>query len=157
MTNDVTNKKMVVGFLFSGERVLLVQKTHPDWQAGLLNGVGGVIEKDETPHAAMVREFGEETKFKGEIDWRHFVTEIEPFGAYVYFFVAYLLIDSMKGYSWPLVNDADESLAWVHHHDLPHMRCVGNLNWLVPLALDWRGPRTVTVEVAGDIREQATW
>ena len=45
MTDDVTGKKMVAGFLFSGPRVLLVKKLKPTWQYGLLNGVGGVINE----------------------------------------------------------------------------------------------------------------
>lgn len=41
--------------------VLLVLKNRPDWQAGLLNGIGGKIESGETPDQAIVREFYEET------------------------------------------------------------------------------------------------
>jgi 8-oxo-dGTP diphosphatase len=53
----------VVGFMFSMNRdgVLLIRKNRPEWQAGKLNGVGGKIEDGETPRAAMVREFREET------------------------------------------------------------------------------------------------
>jgi 8-oxo-dGTP pyrophosphatase MutT (NUDIX family) len=84
--------RYVVGFALDEEEgtVLLVRKAKPEWQAGLLNGVGGKMEevcKDcyawkgerpdgydpdahahdpgtrrwETPVAAMVREFHEET------------------------------------------------------------------------------------------------
>lgn len=53
----------VLGFAFdlNTDGVVLIRKTHPDWQAGKLNGVGGHRKKDETAHAAMVREFEEET------------------------------------------------------------------------------------------------
>jgi 8-oxo-dGTP diphosphatase len=56
-------KKYVVGFLFSPNlaEVVLVLKNRPDWQAGLLNGIGGKIEDGESPHNAMSREFVEET------------------------------------------------------------------------------------------------
>ena len=52
-------------------RVLLIKKNRPDWQVGLLNGVGGKIEEiDKTPIAAMVREFCEETGVKTSMkDW----------------------------------------------------------------------------------------
>lgn len=52
-----------LGFAFSPDhsRVLLIKKTRPEWQAGLLNGVGGKVEQDESTHDAMVREFKEET------------------------------------------------------------------------------------------------
>lgn len=59
-------KHYVCGFCFgrytSGEPcVALILKTHPDWQRGLLNGVGGLVGPGETVHEAMVREFREET------------------------------------------------------------------------------------------------
>lgn len=56
----------VLGFMFdwNAEHVVLIQKTKPKWQEGLLNGVGGKIEEGETPYEAMVREFEEETGVK---------------------------------------------------------------------------------------------
>lgn len=53
----------VVGFLFSEEqdRVVLVLKNRPKWQAGLYNGVGGKVEPGELFDEAMIREFKEET------------------------------------------------------------------------------------------------
>ncbi len=55
-------KRMVVGFNFSKDRkkVLLICKKKPEWQKGLLNGVGGKVE-EETIETAMRREFEEET------------------------------------------------------------------------------------------------
>jgi 8-oxo-dGTP pyrophosphatase MutT (NUDIX family) len=43
--------------------VVLIRKNRPEFQAGLLNGVGGKIETErgESPRRAMVREFFEET------------------------------------------------------------------------------------------------
>lgn len=81
--------KYVVGFIFSedGKDVLLIRKTHPDWQKGRLNGIGGkadhwVEETEqtrrhiETPYAAMIRECEEETGLK--IDkWQNFLTCID--------------------------------------------------------------------------------
>ena len=53
----------VAGLLFNVEMsvVALVRKNRPAWQAGLYNAIGGKIEEGESPHAAMVREFKEET------------------------------------------------------------------------------------------------
>jgi 8-oxo-dGTP diphosphatase len=62
----------VVGFMFSEDKqfVALIEKNRPAWQAGKLNGIGGKIEKDETPRAAMRREFQEETGVNThEDDW----------------------------------------------------------------------------------------
>lgn len=56
-------KNYVLGFLFSEslEKVVLIKKNRPEFMKGLLNGVGGKIELDEEPLAAMQREFFEET------------------------------------------------------------------------------------------------
>jgi 8-oxo-dGTP diphosphatase len=55
-------KRYVVGFLFSPDlsKVVLIKKNRPDWQKGLLNGVGGKIEDNESSGHAMSREFFEE-------------------------------------------------------------------------------------------------
>ena len=57
----------VVGFLFDQNRshVLLIRKNRPTWQAGKFNGVGGHVEPDETPLAAMDRGFAEEAGLSG--------------------------------------------------------------------------------------------
>jgi 8-oxo-dGTP diphosphatase len=54
--------RYVLGFVFDStcRRVLLLRKKYPEWQKGKLNGLGGKIEADETPAAAMDREFREE-------------------------------------------------------------------------------------------------
>lgn len=51
------------GFMFSKEtrEVALIEKKKPDWMARKLNGIGGKVQNNETPAAAMVREFREET------------------------------------------------------------------------------------------------
>ena len=48
-------KKYVAGFMFSSDKseVLLVEKMSPEWQRGLLNGIGGKIEGGETPLEAI--------------------------------------------------------------------------------------------------------
>lgn len=53
----------VNGFCFTkdGTEVVLIHKKRPKWMAGMLNGVGGKIEEDESPFTAMTREFEEET------------------------------------------------------------------------------------------------
>lgn len=57
----MSRQEYVVGFLHDENRVALVKKNRPQWQDGLLNGIGGKIEKyDPTPLDAMRREFQEE-------------------------------------------------------------------------------------------------
>lgn len=64
----------VLGFSFTCDlrSVILINKTRPTWQAGRLNGIGGHIEKNETPTEAMVREFVEETGWAAAQDWQGF-------------------------------------------------------------------------------------
>jgi len=52
----------VVGFCFSEDKkeVALIKKTHPEWQKGKLNGIGGHVLENEAPIDAMIREFAEE-------------------------------------------------------------------------------------------------
>lgn len=66
----------VAGFAFNPtlDCVLLIEKAHPEWQAGLMNGVGGKIKPNETSLEAMKREFEEETGICERLDWRLFDT-----------------------------------------------------------------------------------
>lgn len=52
-----------VGLIFNPQltRVLLMHKNRPDWQKGMMNGVGGRIEEGEESIACIVREVCEET------------------------------------------------------------------------------------------------
>lgn len=50
-----------VAFAFAGSTVLLIRKAKPDWQKGLLNGIGGKLEGSESVLECTVREFREET------------------------------------------------------------------------------------------------
>lgn len=69
-------KRYVLGFCFvPGGGCVLIQKTKPDWQNGLVNGLGGSIEPGETIYRAMVREFREECGVPThEKQWHHAVT-----------------------------------------------------------------------------------
>lgn len=65
----------VLGFMFDSgaQRVLLIRKRRPTWQAGKLNGVGGKLEAGETPIEALVREVSEEAALKTAPEqWRYF-------------------------------------------------------------------------------------
>lgn len=68
-------------------KILLMDKQTPAWQKGLLNAVGGKIEFQETPLAAMVREFREETDLKTiESDWLELgFQENEHFKLFVFY------------------------------------------------------------------------
>jgi 8-oxo-dGTP diphosphatase len=130
--------------------VLLVRKNRPQWQAGLLNGVGGKIEKGENPSYAMEREFKEETggEFSG---WRLFAKEEGP-DYNVYFYRIY--IDQESQWRASDRNDVGEELVWLPVNTKEVK--IGNLNWLIPLALD---PRDIVVlaKTLTDIRNYKTW
>ena len=124
--------KFVCGFLFdtAHQRVALVQKARPEWQAGRWNGIGGKIELPETSLEAMHREFSEETGIPaGAIAWRRFVhLELEN-GGFVDFYSA----------ASEAINDVctaqDETVSVFPHWRLPNV--LYNLKWLIPMARDF--------------------
>jgi 8-oxo-dGTP diphosphatase len=134
----------VVGFIFSSDRnkVALIEKLKPEWQAGKLNGVGGKIEaSDESPLDAMVREFEEET---GALiaEWRHFCT-LSFRGGYVYFFEHTEWPGELAGTN-SVTSMTDEQVGWYDVANIPE-NAIPNLRWLIPMALD-KDQVTATVE-----------
>lgn len=122
---------MVCGFCFTddGKRVVLIQKAKPTWQKGLLNGVGGKQELNETPQQAMAREFMEECGVQTFMsEWRHFARLINR-EVEIDFFTMFSSAIAM-GVTTQEVEPVDlfsaDRLAGV----------VGNLNYLIPLALN---------------------
>jgi len=123
----------VCGFYFDHtfQQVVLIWKNKPAWQMGKLNGVGGKIEKDELPIAAMRREFLEETGIlhnewtdlvvlTGE-DWR------------VYFFCA---MGKVNEFEYAETQE-EEEIAKIEvnrllANDYAH---IPNLEWLIPMAM----------------------
>jgi len=125
----------VVGFLFSRDKqkVALIKKTKPAWMSGKLNGVGGKIEPGETPHAAMVREFREETGAE-VVNWDEYFT-LSGFDYKIWFFRAYGDV--------LLLSTTDEEVLWVSLSDIAMKTSIPllfNLSWLIPLALDPNHP-----------------
>lgn len=67
--------EFTICFLKKGDQILLLNRDYPEWM-GAWNGVGGKIEKNETPLAGALREIKEETgivlqdiTYKGKITW----------------------------------------------------------------------------------------
>jgi 8-oxo-dGTP diphosphatase len=66
--------------------VLMIKKNRPEWQKGLLNGIGGKMEHGEIPIETMIREFQEECGIKTfESDWLS-VLDLRFKEAIIYFF-----------------------------------------------------------------------
>jgi 8-oxo-dGTP diphosphatase len=116
-------RKFVVGFLFDGQgNVALIEKNRPDWQIGRLNGVGGQVEKGESPLKAMVREFYEEAGDK--IDWRQFC-EVKGDGYRLYCFTSREKTE--------ITTKTDEKVGWYPVSKLPD-NILPNVRWLIPMA-----------------------
>lgn len=121
----------VAGFLFSPdlESVVLIRKNKPEWQKGLLNGIGGKIEPGEATWEAMRREFKEEAGLDIE-KWIKFC-EVGVEGDYkVYFFYA-----TSPNYE-DVMSMTDEKVQVIDSALKPHTKVIKNLFWLIPLAID---------------------
>lgn len=122
-------KHWVVGLLFNSKsEVALVMKTHPDFQKGKLNGIGGKIEGSETAAQAMRREFAEEAGVDiVEGEWREFGLLKEKIGDVV-FLVAHG--------DYEIKSLTDEQVGWYPVDRLKDYPIMADIAWLVPLALD---------------------
>ncbi len=124
----------VAGFAVCREpvpRIALIRKSHPSWQAGKLNGVGGKIETGETPAMAMVREFQEETG-RRLLGWREAV-KLTGSDYKVHFFVAFTELATLAA----LRGSDDEPIEVLDVKGaLAHTDLIPNLRWIIPLCLD---------------------
>ncbi len=118
----------VVGFLFSKDKelVALIRKNKPAWQKGKLNGIGGKLKEDETPHEAMAREFEEEAGLLVK-DWTRIVVAAND-SILVHFFRSF-------GSPYAAFSVTAETIDVYRIDSLPKA-CVPNLHWLIPLCLD---------------------
>lgn len=133
----------VLGFAFNEEKklLLLIVKQRPEWQAGLLNGIGGHIEpNDVAPHAAMTREFREETGIETEAsDWDLFA-EMSGYNWRCRIFRMF----SDKIYKFEQKTDEELEL-WEVDSVLISGETIPNLKYLIPMALDSKIANTVVI------------
>lgn len=127
----VPPQEWVAGFLFTDnfKKVALIKKSHPEWQRGKWNGVGGKVEGGESPREAMLREWKEESGLLPGQNWKEFCI-LDWKGGRVHFFVAYS--------EWEC-DGFKQDEEWVHWHEVEdslYERTIPNLRWLIPLALD---------------------
>lgn len=133
-------KTYVLGFCFnqSLNKVVLIRKKKPDWQASRLNGVGGSVEQGETTLAAMVREFREETGWQAHPEWICFgrLRCAVPDDVELYLFRG--RYDTVPG---PYM-DGPEGLVNVHYvssvltGESQGSKVVPNARWLILMALN---------------------
>jgi len=132
----MSKKHYVMGLCIdrSAGLVLLVEKKQPAWQAGLLNGVGGKIEDDESPDDAMRREFKEETGISIPFASLRLIVILTCNGGTVYVY-------SIEPRPFPRAtdlpgsNDVGERLIIADLDNLPN-KCIPNIYWLVQLPFD---------------------
>lgn len=131
----------VCGFCFdpNGEQIVLIKKNRPEWQSGLLNGVGGKIEENELIHEAMEREFYEETGVVMK-NWKLFCKyEGKDYTVYFHsiFSEEYDKVESKTDEEVDVYKVSE--LNWdMKDIDRLRNRTIDNLKWLIPLALDSR-------------------
>ena len=132
----------VVGLMFdeSLERVALIRKIKPAWQAGKLNGAGGSIEDFDSDDdliaadvVAIVREWKEETGMVTKpSDWLDFLVMRDiPSSWHVHCFCAIGDIDLLE-------SKEEEKLEIVNVSDITLTRTdvVDNLCWMIGIALN---------------------
>lgn len=128
--------RYVLGFAFDKDRqrVILIRKNKPDWQAGKLNGVGGKVEGDESVIRAMVREFFEETGAEtSTTDWEWY-GRIYGDGAEVHVFRTFLPhLSACQTMTQELVGAFRTDV-------LGHYPCLPNVPALIGMALDPQAP-----------------
>ncbi len=125
--------RYVAGFLFSSDlsSVVLILKTHPEWQAGKFNAVGGHISPDEAPGTAMIREFLEETGVHVET-WKHFARHTNHRTFEVHWFWA-IASDSDE-----IRTTTDEPVDWfsISRVKLGEVKTIPNVRWLIQMAIN---------------------
>lgn len=130
--NEETEMKhYVVGFTFNrtSDKVLLVRKNRPEWQAGKWNGIGGKIEpSDPSPLHAMDRETKEETNTN--CAWE-LVTIFTCPGGTVYFYRSF---SSFKGIWFEQMED-EKLKVWRLDTDTLPDNIDPELKWVIPLYL----------------------
>lgn len=130
-------KQYVCGFRFNEnmDKVLLIRKSKPDWQRGLINGIGGKLEDvDHSFVDAIEREYEEETKLGTFDEWKHFTSLKNDFFE-VRFFVSFGNdVMDYQGYT----ADIGEGVVGLYEYPevLGDSTLMPNLTWLLPMSLD---------------------
>lgn len=130
-------KKYSLGFAFDQklEHVVLIEKTHPSFLAGKLNGLGGKLEDKDNGFLMRChrREFFEECGLPTDDgSWRYFAKFFQRFGDFEVFCYYAILLDSMIE---SVCSMTEEKVAIYRVQDIPGLPVMPNLRWLIPMAI----------------------
>ncbi len=130
----------VIGFLYNiaGDSVALIRKNKPEWQKGLLNGIGGTVEPNEAVYYTMRREFFEEAGVVVK-DWELYCTVIFP-QYELYCYRSFGDLSKVKTMT-------DETVELHHLSAIHRLETIPNLRWLVPLGADRGFKANIVFEV----------
>lgn len=105
-----------------------MEKMRPNWQKNHLNGIGGKIEKEESPHQAMERECMEETGVVLEWHCKGVMRGINGDGKEFECHIFYAYSDTIYEYK----QIEDEPLGIYLTSDLKEKKLIRNLSYLIP-------------------------
>jgi 8-oxo-dGTP diphosphatase len=130
--------KYTICFIKRGEKILLLNREKSEWM-GVWNGVGGKIEKEETPLECVLREVREETgikldkvkvEYKGTVTW----SVDDSYTGGMYAFIAE--IPETFDYPTPIKTVEGildwKDLSWILH---PQNLGMANLKYFLPQML----------------------
>ena len=137
MDNPTKVLKYTICFIKRGNEILMLNRESSSWM-GMWNGVGGKLEKDETPLQCILREVKEETgislidvEYKGNVIWG----VDESYSGGMYLFIAEL----PTTYEYPTPIKMEEGILdwknidWLLH---PENMGVANLKYFFPKLLN---------------------
>lgn len=147
------------------QHVLLVQKSKPEWQKGLWNGLGGHLELGEDILQGALRELAEESGVDLRPRQKHFQLQCptdppehrftvvgDDFELHVVRAVIdFREVESARRLTEPghtLFSATNDPVNWFHVRELP-VAVIDNVHWMVPLLLD---PHFVVPAASGPIR-----
>ncbi len=143
--------RFVVGLLFNHgmTRMVLVRKLRPEWQFGKLNGIGGKIERGETPHTAMVRECWEEIGLHVP-EWRHFLDlKLTRDDGKMWCFFSFADLSRLKPKELWKTDEPIEIHTVSKLMDRKDM--IPSLRWIIQMARSWKYGETIQSFVAREV------
>ncbi len=137
-------QKYTLGFLFNKEltKVLLIHKQRPMWQKGMVNGLGGKFENQESALECIAREVKEETDIL--IEPKKWVKFAELHSSK---FAVEVLTAIYSGPETDAIDNEDQRVEWFDVKHLPK-NIMTNLAWLIPLAQEKIEERNINLVIA---------